>query len=39
LLWVTQKNTEAVEKWVLRKEELEKEIKENRSLSGKNIPN
>jgi hypothetical protein len=39
LLWVIQKNTEAVEKWVLRKEELEKEIKENRSLSEKNIPN
>jgi len=39
LLWVTQKNTEAVESWVLRKEELEKEIKENRSLSEKNIPN
>jgi hypothetical protein len=39
LLWVTQRNTEVVEKLVLRKEELEKEIKENRSLSGKNIPN
>jgi len=30
LLWVIQKNTEAVENWVLRKEELEKEIKENK---------
>jgi hypothetical protein len=29
LLWVTQKNTEAEEKWALKKEELEKEIKEN----------
>jgi hypothetical protein len=39
LLWVIQKNTEAEEKWVLRKEELEKEIRENRSLREKNIPN
>ncbi len=28
--WVTQKNTEAEEKWGLKKEELEKEIKRNK---------
>ena len=33
--WVTQKNTEAEEKWGLKKEELEKEINENRHSSGK----
>jgi hypothetical protein len=35
LLWDTPKNIEAVEKWALKKEELEREIKENRSPSGK----
>ena len=29
-LWDTQKNIEEEEKWVLKKEELEKEIKENK---------
>tara|TARA_Y100000992_G_scaffold171782_1_gene115600 strand:+ start:1756 stop:1866 length:111 start_codon:yes stop_codon:yes gene_type:complete len=33
--WVTQKNTEAEEKWALKKEELEKKIKRN-SLNGTN---
>ena len=28
--WVTQKNTEAEEKWGLKKEELEKETKRNK---------
>ena len=28
--WVTQKNIEAEEKWGLKKEELEKEIKRNK---------
>ena len=28
-LWGTQKNTEAVEKWVQKKEELEKKIRRN----------
>jgi len=31
LLWDTQKNTEEEEKWVQKKEELVKEIKENRN--------
>ena len=35
LAWVTQKNTEYAEKWVQKKEEHEKEIKENKPLSGK----
>ena len=30
LVWVTQKNTEDVEKWVQKKEELVKEIKESK---------
>ena len=30
-LWGTQKNIEAVEKWALKKEELVKETKENKS--------
>ena len=30
IIWVTQKNTEDEEKWVQKKEELEKEIKENK---------
>ena len=34
-LWDTQKNIEAVEKWALKKEELEKEINVNRYLSEK----
>ena len=29
LSWVTLRNTEAEEKWALRKEELEKETREN----------
>ena len=33
--WVTQKNTEEEEKWALKKEEHVKEIKENKTLSGK----
>jgi len=32
--WVTQKNIEAEEKWVQKKEELVKEIKEN-NFSGR----
>ena len=28
-LWVIQKNTEVVEKWALKKEELEKKIKKS----------
>ena len=28
-VWVTQKNIEAVEKWGLKKEELEKKIKKS----------
>ena len=36
-LWDTPKNIEVVEKWALKKEELEKEINENnRRISGKN---
>ena len=35
ILWDTQKNIEDVEKWVLKKEELEKETNENRRISGK----
>ena len=34
-----QKNIEAEEKWALKKEELEKEINENRQVSGKDYPN
>ena len=34
-IWGTQKNIEAEEKWALKKEELEKEISENRQVSGK----
>ena len=34
-LWDTLKNIEAVEKWALKKEELEKEINENKQLSEK----
>ena len=30
-IWDIQKNIEAVEKWALKKEELVKEIKENKS--------
>jgi len=33
-LWVTQKNIEEEEKWALKKEELVKEINENKNLSG-----
>ncbi|SVB31610.1 uncharacterized protein METZ01_LOCUS446958, partial [marine metagenome] len=29
-LWDTQKNIEAVEKWALKKEELEKKIRKNK---------
>jgi len=32
ILWDTQKNTEDVEKWAQKKEELVKEIKENKKL-------
>ena len=39
ILWDTQKNIGDVEKWVLKKEELEKEIKENKILSGRNWKN
>ena len=39
LFWVTQKNTEDVEKWVQKKEELAKEIKENNNLSGRSRQN
>ena len=35
-IWDTQKNIEEEEKWALRKEELEKEIKENKNISGRN---
>ena len=35
LVWAIQKNIEAEEKWALKKEELEKEINENRQVSGK----
>jgi len=38
-IWDIRRNIEGEEKWVLRKEELEKEIRENRSLREKNIPN
>ena len=31
-LWVTQKNIEVEEKWALKREEQEKEIKENNQL-------
>ena len=33
-LWVTQKNTEAVEKWALKREELEKRTKKNNLTNG-----
>ncbi len=33
-IWDTQKNTEAEEKWAQKKEEHEKEIRENRTLSA-----
>ena len=33
LLWGTQKNTGDVEKWALKKEELEKKIKKSNFLS------
>ena len=39
VIWAIPRSIEAAEKWALKKEELEKEIKENRSLSEKNIPN
>ena len=35
-LWDTQKNIGEEEKWVLKKEELVKETKENNLLSGNN---
>ncbi len=38
-IWDTRKSIEDVEKWALKKEELEKEIKENKLKSGRNIPN
>jgi len=34
-IWDTQKNTEDEEKWAQRKEELAKEIKENKIYSAK----
>ena len=30
IVWVTQKNIEAVEKWVLKKEEQERKIRRNK---------
>ena len=33
-LWVTQKNTEVVEKWALKREELEKRTKKNNLTNG-----
>ena len=39
IIWVTQKNTEDEEKWVQKKEELAKEIKENNNLSGRGRQN
>ena len=38
-IWDTQKNIGDEEKWVQKKEELEKEINENKSLSGKDKRN
>ena len=38
-IWDTQKNTEDEEKWVQKREELAKEIKENNSLSGRSRQN
>ena len=34
ITWVTQKNIGVEEKWVQKRDELEKEIKENRYLGG-----
>tara|TARA_B100001245_G_scaffold231592_2_gene212621 strand:- start:152 stop:271 length:120 start_codon:yes stop_codon:yes gene_type:complete len=34
IVWVTQKNIEAEEKWALKKDEHVREIKENKTLSG-----
>ena len=34
ILWGILKNIEVVEKWAQKKEELEKEIKENKLISG-----
>jgi|TARA_B110000263_G_scaffold86919_1_gene75968 hypothetical protein len=34
IIWDTQRNIEAEEKWALKKEELEKKIKKNSSLNG-----
>ncbi len=34
-LWDTLKNIEAVEKWALKKEELEREIKKNNPIDGR----
>jgi hypothetical protein len=34
--WVTQKNIEEEEKWAQKREELVKEIKENKLLSERN---
>jgi len=34
IIWDTQRNIEAEEKWALKKEELEKKIKKNNSLNG-----
>ena len=38
-IWDIQKSIGDVEKWALKKEELEKEIKENKLKSGRNKPN
>jgi len=34
MIWDIQRNIEEEERWVLKKEELEKEINENKTLSG-----
>ena len=36
IIWVTQKNTEAEEKWAQKKEELEKKIRKSSFFDGKN---
>jgi len=39
LIWVIQKSIEDEEKWDQKREELVKEIKENKILSGRNRKN
>jgi len=36
VIWDTQKSIEEEENWALKKEELEKEIRENKFLSERN---